>query len=144
MFYTRHVGYLDDARPSHQEDSLQEVKRISLLEYERSINGQATAGPSNSMNGSSREYAEQLQKELSHLENEIYDAQTRLQSLLAKKSHVTKKLQEHRKQVAAAEEDAREREPAVNYMDDFDWTPALSASMKRIFNIDSFRLCQKG
>ena len=56
-----------------------------------------------------------------------------------------KKLREYRARVAAEQEEARERGvPTVDYMDDFEWTGALKATMREIFNIQDFRLCQKG
>ena len=134
----------DSLRLVDQVDELEEAKRISLLEYRTSASGQPVAGSSHIVNGSSRGFETELQNELSRVETEIYNTRAKLDSLLTEKNEILKDLQEHRKSVAAAEEDARDREPAVNYMDDFDWTSALKTTMKRVFNINDFRLCQKG
>ncbi|KAJ3539294.1 hypothetical protein NM688_g6382 [Phlebia brevispora] len=130
------------------EKRLEEIERVSSMEYEHNKNARsfnAVAGPSRTKGAFHADGERSLQDELSRLENSISETQLKLQSLLAEKHRVTRKLQEHRNRTAAEEEAAREREqPTVNYMDDFDWTPALRTTMKRIFNIDDFRLCQKG
>jgi ATP-dependent DNA helicase Q1 len=32
----------------------------------------------------------------------------------------------------------------IDYTEEFEWTPSLRATMKRVFDIQSFRLCQEG
>lgn len=131
-----------------QDETLEEAKRISRVEYEQLMHGVAplpAAGMSVNNDDSRQDWETNLRDDLSRIEKEISDTQYKLHALQAEKDCVLKKLQEQRRRIAAAEEEVRERgQPIINYMDDFDWTPALRATMKRIFDINDFRLCQKG
>lgn len=124
---------------------------MSLYDYEQSQPRSAPipttngAGPSNANSAHRGNLEHELNQELSNVEKQIYDAQNKLRILSAQKDTILKKLHDHRKRVAADAEEAQYRgQPTINYMEDFEWTPALMAKMKRIFNIDNFRLCQKG
>ena len=107
------------------------------------------AGPSSaSENGPSnltREYQDQLQADLDRINHELDELDEQKRVLERQRDSTAKKLREYSARVAAEQEEARERGlPTVNYMDDFEWTPALKATMRRIFSIPDFRLCQKG
>ena len=98
-------------------------------------------GPSNL----TREYEDQLQADLDRINRELDDVEGQRRRLERQRDDIAKKLREYRARVAAEQEEARERGvPTVDYMDDFEWTPALKATMRRIFSIPDFRLCQKG
>lgn len=38
----------------------------------------------------------------------------------------------------------KQKENTIDYMEEFDWSSPLKIQMKRVFGIDSFRLCQEG
>ena len=144
MIQTRIAPFVHQQHSS-QERQLEEAKRMSRIDYSRKPPSAPTAGPSKPSGLQHVGLEHELSDELSRVEESISEKQAELNSLVAQKERIVRMLQEYRKRVAADQEAAWERgQPTINYMDDFDWTSALKTTMKRIFNIDDFRLCQKG
>ncbi len=99
---------------------------------------------------SNQELAEELKAielKIRSIEDQIRECQEIRATLLSDKTDVLRKLEAtHRPAPTLVPIKGKQRDDGtrVDYNGDFDWTLALRTNLKKIFNIEDFRLCQKG
>jgi ATP-dependent DNA helicase Q1 len=95
-----------------------------------------------------------LAQEISSIEASIADLQKIKAELLREQNIVKKELNEidsnrggaiHKDSTnGQGKEVVIRRGSQINYMDEFEWSGPLKVTMKSVFGIDNFRLCQEG
>lgn len=91
-----------------------------------------------------------IESEIADVENNIAQLQTLRASLIADRQQVLnelEKLDSHTRpfssNAGSSKGKDRQQSDLIDYKEQFEWTPLLMATMKRVFNIDNFRLCQE-
>jgi ATP-dependent DNA helicase Q1 len=88
-----------------------------------------------------------IEGEISDVEQDIRTFQALRSDLLRKKVEIQKQLgevQPTRTETADRKGKGKARNDGIDYTREFDWSNELKARMKKVFGIDSFRLCQQG
>jgi len=77
---------------------------------------------------------------INELNATIHKLQAEVATFRREKAHLKQSLLQPK-----AGESSSEALASINYLEGvFDWDPLLESTMKRVFKIDSFRLCQRG
>ena len=136
------------------------VLDMSLREY-RASNGypKPMAGPSTTNGAKRPSYLQKrelngrlssIESEIADVENNIAQLQTLRASLIADRQQVLnelEKLDSHTRpfssNAGSSKGKDRQQSDLIDYKEQFEWTPLLMATMKRVFNINNFRLCQE-